>query len=60
MKRRGLFLTAHSLAPGKVQVHSLLEAELEDIRGCLSRLEQKLKANVIDFVEGSGEENRAA
>ncbi|MGZ4789808.1 MAG: hypothetical protein ACXVZV_10725 [Terriglobales bacterium] len=44
----------------KRQVHSLLEAELQDIRRCLSRLEEELQDGPVEFPQPHGNDTRAA
>ena len=60
MKKRGLFLATASFGQTKVHIHSMLQAELEDIRRSLSRIEETLDNNVIELGQPESDETRAA
>jgi len=44
----------------RAQAHSMLEAELQDIRRNLERLERELEKNVVEMRRRKRENNRAA
>lgn len=54
------FPTASSFREAHARVHSLLEAELEDIRRSLSRLEKALQDNVVNIADSQSPNIRVA
>jgi len=54
-----LAMNSYPHGNARLQVHSMLESELQDIRNSLAQLERELD-NVVDITEGRKPDTRAA
>ncbi len=54
-----LAINSYPHGSAKLQVHSMLESELQDIRNSLAQLEEELD-DVVDITEGRRPDTRAA
>lgn len=54
------FPTASTFREAHARVHSYLEAELEDIRKSLSRLESAVRDNVVSIADSQSPNSRVA
>ena len=54
------FLLSRSHRSAKAHAHSLLEAELQDIRRCLARLEREIEKNVVEIHSRKSRDHQAA